>query len=219
MCIQSTRYQIVNSLSLHRAKLKRRFNPSSHSPFFPHHATASGHIEPGSLGHMRPGYEKAASSSLLPPHRSCRRALDTVSIDTISFNIVYVACQVVNKIQEYIYFFDMLKEASGCHIKGNLPTPCTQDTVTKSCGARSELEGAIHGRSAGPFFPTQGGRISMAQVSYDLDFSDFCTFCRISQKASLQGESPEAKNMQKMLLQEYDFFRIFLPKRFLSCKH
>ncbi len=34
--------------------------------------------------------------SLLPPHRSCRKALDTVSFVTISFNIVSVACQVSN---------------------------------------------------------------------------------------------------------------------------
>ncbi len=34
--------------------------------------------------------------SPLPPTHSCRRALDTVSIDTISFNIVYVAGKVGN---------------------------------------------------------------------------------------------------------------------------
>ncbi len=32
----------------------------------------------------------------LPPHRSCRRALDTVSIVGVRFNIVSVACQVGN---------------------------------------------------------------------------------------------------------------------------
>ncbi len=67
------------------------FNPSSHSPSFPHHLTASGRIEPGSSGHMWPDRETAYPFSH-PPHRSCRRALDTVSVDTISFNIVFVAC-------------------------------------------------------------------------------------------------------------------------------
>ncbi len=63
--------------------------------FFPCHLTASGHIEPGSSGHMRPGHEMAYPFSPTP-HHSCRKALDTVSIDTISFNIVYVAYQVGN---------------------------------------------------------------------------------------------------------------------------
>jgi hypothetical protein len=70
------------------------FNPSSYGPFFLCHLMASGHIEPGSWGHMRPGHETAYPSS--PPHRSCHRALDTVSIDMISFNILFVACQVGN---------------------------------------------------------------------------------------------------------------------------
>ncbi len=73
------------------------FNPSRHGPFFPCHVTASGHIEPGSSGHMRPGYE-TAYPFYPPPHCSFRRALNTVSIDTISFNIVYIACQVGNYI-------------------------------------------------------------------------------------------------------------------------
>jgi hypothetical protein len=34
-------------------------NPSCHGPFFPRHVTASGHIEPGSSGHMRPGRDMA----------------------------------------------------------------------------------------------------------------------------------------------------------------
>jgi hypothetical protein len=68
-------------------------HPSRHGPFFPRQVTASGHIEPGSSGHMRPGRETAYPFSP-PPHRSCCRALNTVSVDTIYFNIVYVACQV-----------------------------------------------------------------------------------------------------------------------------
>jgi hypothetical protein len=70
-------------------------NPSSHGPFFPRHLTPSGRIEPGSSGHMWPGPWDGVP--LLPsPHHSCRRALNTVSIDTISFNIVYVAYKVGN---------------------------------------------------------------------------------------------------------------------------
>ncbi len=68
------------------------FIPNSNGPFFQCHLTASGHIEPGSSGHMRPGREIAYPSSP-PPHRNCCRALDTVSIDTISFNIVYILLQ------------------------------------------------------------------------------------------------------------------------------
>jgi hypothetical protein len=71
------------------------FNPSNHSPFFPCRLTASGRIEPGSSGHMWPGRETEYPFSP-PPHRSCRRALNMVSIVTISFNIVSVACQVGN---------------------------------------------------------------------------------------------------------------------------
>ncbi len=66
-------------------------NLSCHGPFFPCHLTASGHIKPGSSGHMRPGRETPYPSSPIP-HRSCRRVLDTFSIDMISFNIVYFAC-------------------------------------------------------------------------------------------------------------------------------
>jgi hypothetical protein len=80
-----------------RYLLHLKNSPSRHGPFFPCHVTASGHIEPGSLVHMRPGCETAYPFSP-PPHHSCRRALDTVSIDTISFNIDYVACQVGNYI-------------------------------------------------------------------------------------------------------------------------
>jgi hypothetical protein len=43
---------------------------------------------------MRPGCEIAYPFSL-PSHHSCCRALDTVSIVMISFNIVYFACQVI----------------------------------------------------------------------------------------------------------------------------
>jgi hypothetical protein len=49
----------------------------------------------------------------------------------------------------------------------------------------------------------------MAQVSYDLHFRIFGTFCRISQKGIIVGEIPEAKNILKTLLQEYNFFIIF----------
>jgi hypothetical protein len=43
------------------------FNPSSHGSFFPRHDTASGHIEPGISGHMRPGRVTAYPFSP-PPH-------------------------------------------------------------------------------------------------------------------------------------------------------
>ncbi len=93
---------------------------------FPRHVTASGHIEPGSAGHMRLGREMGYPSTL--PPTVLVAGLDKVSIDTISFNIVYVACQVGNYLQKFIYFFYMLKEtfkfwASGCHFKGPLPPP------------------------------------------------------------------------------------------------
>jgi hypothetical protein len=46
----------------------------------------------------------------------------------ISFNIVYVACQVGNYLYKYIYCIDKLKEifkfwAMGCHVKGPLHPP------------------------------------------------------------------------------------------------
>jgi hypothetical protein len=58
---------------------------------------------------------------------------------------------------------------------------------------------------AGPISPPYGGRISTAQVSYDLDFRIFGTFFIISKKYIIIGESPEAKQIEKTLLQEYDF--------------
>jgi hypothetical protein len=53
---------------------------------------------------------------------------------------------------------------------------------------------------AGPIFLPLGGRISTAQVSYDLHFRIFGTFCRLSQKGIIVGGSPEAKNIEKTLL-------------------
>jgi hypothetical protein len=40
-------------------------------------------------------------------------------------------------------------------------------------------------------------------------FGFFCSFCGISQKGIIVGESPEAKNIEKTLLQEYDLFQNF----------
>jgi hypothetical protein len=84
-------------------------NPSSHGPCFPHHVTASGHIEPGISGHIRPGHETVYPFSPPPPPQFLQGPQNSL-YDMISFNIAYVACQVVNYIWEYIYFFDMLKE-------------------------------------------------------------------------------------------------------------
>ncbi len=66
--------------------------------------------------------------------------------------------------------------------------------------ARSELEGGGGRDMAGPIFLPLGGRISTAQVSYDLHFRIFGTFCRLSQKGIIVGGSPEAKNIEKTLL-------------------
>jgi hypothetical protein len=116
--------------------------------FFPRHLTASGHIEPGSSGHMRPGGEMAYPSSP-SPHHICCRALDTFSIDIISFNYVYVARQVGNWLFKYIHLFDKLKEtfkfwANCCHVKGSLPPLLhTQDGVTKSCVRKVKTRGAV----------------------------------------------------------------------------
>jgi hypothetical protein len=44
----------------------------------------------------------------------------------------------------------------------------------------------------------------MAQVSYDLDFQIFCTFSIIIQNGIIVGGSPEAKHIEKTILQEYD---------------
>jgi hypothetical protein len=49
-------------------------------------------------------------------------------MDIISFNIVYVACQVGDQLNEYIYFFDKLKETfkfweNGCQMQiQNVPS-------------------------------------------------------------------------------------------------
>jgi hypothetical protein len=65
-----------------------------------------------------------------------------------------------------------------------------------------------------------GGRISMAQVSDDLDFWSFGTFNGISQKGiTVRGKSRRKKNLEKTPLQEHNYFQKFLLKRFLSCKH
>ncbi len=62
---------------------------------FPGYLTASGHFKPGSSGHMRPGHETVYPSSFLPT-AVVARPFDIVSIDILSFSIVYVACQVGN---------------------------------------------------------------------------------------------------------------------------
>jgi hypothetical protein len=141
--------------SLHTL-LSLDLNPSRQGPFFPCHVTASGHIEPGSSGYMRPGREKAYPFSP-PPHGSCCRALDTVSIDTLSFNIVYFACQVGNYIEEYIYFSDMLKHLSfGLAVAMSralsLPLP-----HTRYCYEELHAQGQNWGGRdmAGPMFPTR----------------------------------------------------------------
>jgi hypothetical protein len=125
------------------------------APFFPSHFTASGNIEPGSPGHMGPGRATAYPSSP-PSHHSCCRALNTVSIDTISFNIVHVPCQVSNKLYEYINFFDILKEtfkfwANNCHVKDPLPPPPPH---TSYCYEELHAPGQNHGGhdKAGPIF-------------------------------------------------------------------
>ncbi len=41
-------------------------SPNSHDPFVPRHLTASGHIEPGNSGLMRPGHETAYPFSTTP---------------------------------------------------------------------------------------------------------------------------------------------------------
>ncbi len=89
--------KIINNIKNDNIRIVTEFNSSRHSLFFPGHVTASGHIEPDSSGHMRPVLETAYPFSPTP-HRSCRRALDTFSIDIIKFNIVYVACKVSNYI-------------------------------------------------------------------------------------------------------------------------
>jgi hypothetical protein len=75
--------------------LRKRVLTIIATAIFTHHLTASGHIEPGSSGSMRPGRATAYPSSPTP-HHSCCRALDTLFIDIISFNIVCVAWQVGN---------------------------------------------------------------------------------------------------------------------------
>jgi hypothetical protein len=46
-------------------------------------------------------------------------------------------------------------------------------------------------------------------------FQIFGTFCRIRQKGIIVGGSPEAKNIEKTLLQDYDdFFRFFCLRDF-----
>ncbi len=122
------------------------FNPSSHRHFFPHHLTSLGHIETDSSGHMRPGCEMAYRFSL-PSHHNCCRALDTVFIDMISFNIVYFACQVI-VIGIYLLFQISYKK----HFSFGLvvamsrapPSPLqTQDTVMQSCMHQVRTGGAI----------------------------------------------------------------------------
>jgi hypothetical protein len=50
-------------------------------------------------------------------------------------------------------------------------------------------------------------------------FGFLSPFGGITQKGIIVGGKPEAKNIEKTLLQEYHFFRIFSLKRSLSCKH
>jgi hypothetical protein len=81
---------------------------------------------------------------------------------------------------------------SVCHVKGPLPPPPPVHKILlrRAACARSELGG--HDMT-GPIFPTQGGRISTAQVSYDLDFQIFSTFCGISQNGITERESLKQK--------------------------
>jgi hypothetical protein len=70
----------------------------------------------------------------------------------------------------------------------SLPPLHTQDTITKRCMRQVRTEGGCD--MAAPIFPTLGGRISMAKVSYDLNFWIFGTFCGISKKGIIvEGKS------------------------------
>ncbi len=64
----------------------------------------------------------------------------------------------------------------------------------------------------GPIVPPWGGRISTAQVSCYLDSRIFCTFSIISKKCFTLGGNPEAKNMEKRLLQVYDLLKNLFTK-------
>jgi hypothetical protein len=69
-------------------------NPNSHSPFF--HIISLPQVTVNLLAQVKWDLAVRWHTPSPPPHCCCHRALDTVSNDTISFNIIYVACQVGN---------------------------------------------------------------------------------------------------------------------------
>ncbi len=110
-------------------------------------------------------------------------------------------------------FFHMLKEtskfwASGCHVTrycyGELRAP------------GQNWGGPWHGRSQFSYLGWQdfyGPRLIWP------GFSDFWYFLQNKTKRHHCRKVLKQKNIEKTLLQEYKFFRIFLLNRFFSCKH
>ncbi len=84
----------------HHLYLIMRFylNPCHHSPFF--HIMSLPQVTLNLLAQVTWDLtmRRHTPSPRPPPHHICHRALDTASIDTINFNIVYVPCQVCNYI-------------------------------------------------------------------------------------------------------------------------
>jgi hypothetical protein len=116
-------------------------------------------------------------------------------------------------------FFDKLKEifkfwASGCHVKSPLPPPTPH---TRCCYGELCALGQLGGRNmAGPIYlPMDAGfarpRPPMTWI--------FGTFCRVSQKGIIVGRKSWSKKYRENTSPEYNFLRIFLLQRFLSCKH
>jgi hypothetical protein len=71
---------------------------------------------------------------------------------------------------------------------------------------------------AGPIFPLYGGRISMAQVSYDLNFWDYWYFFCIKSKIHhCRGKDMKHNRNRKHFSRNMIFLRIFLLKGTVAC--
>jgi hypothetical protein len=99
---------------------------------------------------------------------------------------------------------------TGCHVKGPLPPlEDTPDTVTKSCTRQVKTRVDVTWQVL-LFLPRVAG-FPQPRLHWP-GFMDFTAI--IIKNIIVHGESPEAKHIENTI-----FLRIFLLRRFLSCKH
>ncbi len=124
------------------------FNPSSHGPFFPRHDTASGHIEPGISGHMRPDHVTSYPFSP-PPHLQLSQGPRHSLYWHHKFQYLFMLPAKLAIIYRNIFaFFICLKKHSSFGLLVAMSWALTPPahkicTVTKSCMRQVRTGGAM----------------------------------------------------------------------------